>query len=64
MEGWRLSITGASNKWVRIQVGSDLRNWEYDYSAGYWVWMGPEGVKQLTVENSGDKVRFYRVLVE
>jgi hypothetical protein len=32
--------------------------------AGYWVWMGPEGVKQLNVENSGEKVRFYRVVVE
>lgn len=32
--------------------------------AGYPLRVGSEGVKQLNVENSGDTVRFYRVVVE
>ena len=33
---WRLSITGAPNKWVHVQRSSDLKNWE-DWED---VWFG------------------------
>jgi len=58
--GWQLNITGAANQWVRLQRSSDLRNWE-----NIWFgWMGSEGVKQVTDGDMGQKVMFYRAVVE
>jgi len=58
---WRLSITGAPNKWVRLQRSSDLKNWE-DY--GSWMWMGSAGVKQVDDLDLSQPTMFYRVVVE
>jgi len=58
---WRLSISGAPNKWVRIERSSDLKNWE-DY--GSWMWMGSAGVKQVDDGDTSQPMRFYRVVVE
>ena len=64
--GWQLNITGAPNKWVRLQSSSDLKNW-----GDMWLWpqpnpffMGPEGVKQVNDPDLGQQMMFYRVVVE
>jgi hypothetical protein len=46
-------------KWVWVQRAA-LEDWEYVWL----VWMGPEGVKQVTDGDVGQRVMFYRVLVE
>jgi len=59
---WRLSITGAPNKWVHVQKSSDLKNWEDCWSG----WMGTSGVKHVDDRQSyeqGPKAMFYRVVV-
>jgi hypothetical protein len=61
--GWQLNITGAHNKWVRLQRSSDLRSWE-DVGWPAWVWMGSEGVKQVNDGDMGQRMMFYRVVVE
>ena len=57
-DGWRLNITGALNKWARLQRSSDLKDWEDIWSG----WMGAEGVHQC---NDGDPqgAMFYRAVV-
>ncbi|MBP9900982.1 MAG: hypothetical protein V9H26_01505 [Verrucomicrobiota bacterium] len=57
---WRLSITGAPNKWVHVQKSSDLRNWEDCWSG----WMGAAGVKQVDDGDLSQKAMFYRAVVE
>jgi hypothetical protein len=63
-DGWKLTITGATNKWVRFQRSSNLRDWE-DVWFGDAVFMGPEGVQQYTDWEAGThaKVMFYRAVV-
>jgi len=58
---WRLSITGAPNKWVQIQRSSDLRNWEDCWP---YVFMGADGACQWDDWDSGQQMMFYRVVVE
>ena len=65
VNGWQLNITGAHNR-VRLQRSSDLQNWE-DVGWPAWVWMGSEGVKQVTdwwTYEEGQRMMFYRVIVE
>jgi hypothetical protein len=58
-EGWTLSITGAPNKWVRLQRSANLQDWE-DIWSGL---MGAEGAQQVNDSDTGQKVMFYRVVV-
>jgi len=60
---WRLSITGAPNKWVRLQRSSDLQNWE-DALWPPYIFMGSAGVKQVDDWDTGQTMMFYRVVVE
>jgi hypothetical protein len=57
-DGWRLNVTGAPNKWARLQRSSNLRDWEQIWSG----WMGPEGSAQVT-DSDQQGVMFYRVVV-
>jgi len=57
---WRLSMTGAPNKWVQIQRSTDLKNWEALWSG----WIGPEGVKQVDDGDTSQTMMFYRAVVE
>jgi hypothetical protein len=62
-DGWTLNITGAPNKWVRLQKSSDLKNWEDVWSG----WMGAEGIQQVSdwwSLSQGQPVMFYRVVVQ
>ena len=61
--GWRLNITGAPNKWVRVQRSSDLKNWE-DFLWPPYIFMGSEGVKQVDDGDTSQKAMFYRAVVE
>jgi len=58
-DGWRLNISGAPNKWARLQRSSDLKNWE-DVWSGF---MGAEGAQQVNDSDTGQKAMFYRVVV-
>ena len=57
---WRLSITGAPNKWVHVQKSSDLKNWGDCWSG----WMGSAGVRQVDDRGMSQEAMFYRVVVE
>jgi hypothetical protein len=59
VDGWKLNVTGAPNKWVHVQKSSNLRDWE-DIWSGF---MGSEGVKQVNDGDTGQKVMFYRAVV-
>jgi hypothetical protein len=58
-DGWELNFTGAANKWAQLQRSSDLNGWG-DLWSGL---MGPEGVRHLKDEDTGQKPMFYRVAV-
>jgi hypothetical protein len=60
LDGWRLNITGAPNKWVHVQRTSDFTNWENVWSG----WMSAEGVQQVNDGDMGQNAMFYRVVVE
>jgi len=60
-DGWKLNITGAPNKWVQVQRSSDLKNWEVIWPL---VFMGSEGVKQVVDGDMGQRVMFYRAVVQ
>ena len=60
---WRLSITGAPNKWVHVQRSSDLKNWE-DFFWPSYIFMGSAGVKQVDDADLSQKAMFYRAVVE
>ena len=64
VNGWELTITGAHNKRVRVQCSSDLQNWGDLRWWDPWLWMGSEGVKQVNDWDTGQRMRFYRVVVE
>jgi hypothetical protein len=57
-DGWKLNISGASNKWARVQRSSNLLDWEEIWSG----FMG-EGSQQINDSDTGPKVMFYRVVV-
>ena len=67
---WRLSITGAPNKWVRLQRSSDLKNWEdvpwWDEGGdgGVTIFMGADGVGQWDDTDLSQKAMFYRAVVD
>lgn len=64
--GWSLNIAGAPNKWVRVQRSSNLKDWEdvdLGWPDGYTVFMGSDGVQQVTDVDAGPKVMFYRAVV-
>jgi hypothetical protein len=60
-EGWKLTITGAPNKWVLVQKSANLRDWEEIWPP---VFMGAEGIQQVIDGDTGLKVMFYRAVVE
>lgn len=58
-DGWTLNVTGAPNKWARLERSSNLTDWE-----GIWSgWMGSEGVAQVNDGDTGSPAMFYRVVV-
>lgn len=59
-EGWTLNITGAPNKWARLQRSGELKNWE---DVGSAVFMGDAGAGQIT-DNDPQEAMFYRVVVQ
>ncbi len=58
-EGWTLIITGAPNKWARLQRSANLRDWE-DIWSGL---MEADGVQPVSDNDTGPQVMFYRVVV-
>ena len=56
---WRLNITGAPNKWARLQRSANLKDWA-DFWSGF---MGAEGIQQVNDGDSGQKAMFYRLVV-
>lgn len=58
LDGWKLNVTGAPNKWTRVQKSNNSKDWE-DIWSGF---MG-EGVRQVTDSDVGQKVMFYRAVV-
>jgi len=59
-DGWKLNITGASNKWVHVQRSSNLRDWEEIW----YDWMGSAGEKQIIDGDTAQRAMFYRALVQ
>jgi len=58
--GWLLNVTGAPNKWARLQRSSNLKDW-MDVWSGF---MGAEGTRQFTDNDRGPNVMFYRAVVQ
>jgi hypothetical protein len=58
-EGWRLTVTGASNRWVRLEWSGDLKDWQ---ELGF-VSMDGAGVATVNDSDTGTVARFYRVAV-
>jgi hypothetical protein len=59
--GWKLTLSGAVNKWVQVQRSSNLRDW-----VDIWppVFMGSEGIQEFIDCETGEGMRFYRAVVE
>jgi hypothetical protein len=58
-DGWKLHVSGATNKWVQVQSSSNLKDWWNVLPA---VYMGAEGVQQVIDPSTEPKV-FYRAVV-
>jgi hypothetical protein len=58
-DGWKLNISGAPSKWVRLQRSGNLKDWEEIWSG----WMGPEGVQPCNDSDLDQNAMFYRVAV-
>jgi hypothetical protein len=61
-DGWKLKVTGPTNKLVWVQRSSNLKDWE-DVTH-LEVFLGGEGVAQITDYDTSQKMRFYRVVVQ
>ena len=57
-EGWLLNITGAPNKWARLQRSGNLKDWEDVWSGFMW-----EANQQVNDADTGSGAMFYRVVV-
>jgi len=58
-DGWKVTVTGAPNKWVHLQRSGNLKDWEDIWSG----WMGTEGAQQCNDSDMERKVMFYRAVV-
>jgi hypothetical protein len=59
-DGWTLSLTGAPNKWARLQRSANLKDWEEIWSG----FMGADGIQQVNDSDTGQQVMFYRTVVQ
>jgi hypothetical protein len=58
-DGWKLNITGAADRWARLERSANLKDWEQVWSG----FMGAEGVQQVSDGDTGQGLMFYRVVV-
>ena len=59
VDGWKLNVTGAPDKWIHVQRSSSLKDWEEIWSG----FIGSEGVQQVNDGDTRQKAMFYRVVV-
>ena len=60
-DGWKLNISGAANKWVQVQRSNNLRDWEDIWPP---VFMGAGGIQEFIDWETGERMRFYRAVVD